>query len=663
MSHHGPGLPPGVQPGTEPGIKAGEGDQTGGLDAMLDSVLDHAIFSVDLAGTITDWNIGAERLTGYVAHEVIGQPIDILYPPKDQANERPALALQMAREDGRFEEEAWRLRKDATRFPAQTTVGRVIGPDGSVAGYAVVLRDLSERMQAAEALHQSQELFRRFIDSVVDYAIYTLDLHGMITSWNAGAERIKGYTAAEVVGRHVSTFCTEADRRAGEADRALAEAATVGHFSAECWRVRKDGSQFRASIVINPVFSSDGDLLGFVKITRDITDRYAMEQARERAQQAQKMEAIGHLTAGVAHDFNNLLTTIAGSVDLMGRYSGDARVGRLAETVHHAIERGQKLNAQLLTFAGRQRQRPVLTDLNGLIRVFEALLERAVSDAVTLRLDLDPQLDAVLVDQGQFQSAVLNLVVNAREAMTKGGTLTIETRNVTLSAEEAAALGELAAGPHVAVAVRDTGAGMSEAVRQRAVEPFFSTKPPGLGSGLGLSQVHGFARQSAGGLEIESRENEGTVVRLLLPRAAVEPKPAQAGLARERPAILLVEDDPEVREIAAEALEGSGYQVFAAEDAHQALSILQRGVPIDALFTDVVMPHGVDGVELANQARALRPDLPVLLASGYARETLRTLDAAHGDTPFIAKPYRMAELQRVLRRLTQRPGAKEPGEA
>ncbi len=663
MSHHGPGQPPGVQPEAEPDTPLEAVDATAGLSALLDSVRDHAIFSVDLAGTITDWNVGAERLTGYAPHEAIGQPVAMLYTPRDVADERPALALELAREDGRYEEEAWRVRKDATRFRAQTTVARIVGPGGAPTGFGVVLRDLSAQMQAAEALHQSQELFRHFIDSVVDYAIYTLDLHGMITSWNAGAERIKGYPAAEVVGRHVSMFYTEADRRAGAAERALTEAATIGHFSAEGWRVRKDGSQFRASNVINPVFSSEGDLLGFVKVTRDITEHHALEQARERAQQAQKMEAIGHLTAGVAHDFNNLLTTIAGSVDLMGRYSGDARVMRLAETVHHAIERGQKLNAQLLTFAGRQRQRPVLTDLNSLIRVFEALLERAVGDAVILRLDLDPQLDTVMVDQGQFQSAVLNLVVNAREAMAQGGTLTVETRNVTLSPEQAGAFGDLAAGAHVAITVRDTGIGMSETVRQRAIEPFFSTKPPGLGSGLGLSQVHGFARQSAGGLEIESRENEGTLVRLVLPRAAVQLKPANAPVARERPAILLVEDDPEVREIATETLEGSGYQVFAAEDAHQALSILQRGVPIDALFTDVVMPHGVDGVELANQARALRPDLPVLLASGYARETLRTLNAAHEDTPFIAKPYRMAELQKILHRLTQRSSTEEPGEA
>ncbi len=340
MSHHGPGLPPGVQPGTPPGTDSGAADKKGTLGALLDSVLDHAIFSLDLTGTITDWNAGAERLTGYAASEAIGQPISTFYTPSDQADERPALALQRAREDGRFEEEAWRVRKDATRFRAQTTVGRVIHPDGRISGYAVVLRDLSEQVQAAEARYQSEELFRRFIDSVLDYAIYTLDLHGMITSWNAGAERIKGYTAAEIVGRHVSTFCTEADRRAGEAERALAEAVTLGHYSAECWRVRKGGSRFRASVVINPVFSGDGDLLGFVKITRDITERYVLEQARERAQQAQKMEAIGHLTAGVAHDFNNLLTTIAGSVDLMGRYSSDARVARLAETVHHAIERG-----------------------------------------------------------------------------------------------------------------------------------------------------------------------------------------------------------------------------------------------------------------------------------------------------------------------------------
>jgi signal transduction histidine kinase/CheY-like chemotaxis protein len=427
-------------------------------------------------------------------------------------------------------------------------------------------------------------------------------------------------------------------------ERALETAARDGRFEAEGWRVRKDGSRFWASVIIDPIRDEHGALLGFTKVTRDATEKHALEEARERLLRGQNLESVGRLTGGVAHEFNNLLTVVLGSLSLISQRSPDPHVQRLLQTADRAGQRGAKLTSQLLSFSRRQTLKPEPSNVNDLISVFELLLRQAVGELVEFELRLDPAIWLLEIDQGQFQSAVLNLVMNARDAMSgRGGTLTLETRNVQVDAATAARLGEISPGAYVVVSVTDTGLGMTEETQRRAIEPFYTTKEIGDGPGLGLSQVYGFVRQSNGQIEIQSRVGQGTTVRIYLPRllreVAESAGPVKNGHTRKpRGSVLVVEDDPDVLEIAIESLEGLGYKVYSADNAANALTILHRDVPIDVLFTDVVMPN-MTGVELARQARLLRPSLRVLLSSGYARDALSGREAIPQDIEFIAKPY------------------------
>jgi CheY-like chemotaxis protein len=369
------------------------------------------------------------------------------------------------------------------------------------------------------------------------------------------------------------------------------------------------------------------------------------------------METVGQLTGGVAHDFNNLLTAVIGSLSLIGQITTDARVKRLVDTAQRAANRGAKLTAHLLAFSRRQNLRPQTSDLNELIAVFDPLLRRALGEMIGFDTDFGAGLWQVEVDQAQFQSALLNLVINARDAMPNGGTLRVETRNVELDVARAQALKEIGPGNYAVVAVIDSGEGMPPEVLARAIEPFYTTKEIGKGSGLGLSQVYGFARQSNGQVKIDSEPGKGTAVRIYLPRSANctvgtwGADAAEAGAAR-KPVVLAVEDDPEVLDVTVETLRSLGYQVLSAVDARDALTVLERDVPIDVLFTDIVMPKGMDGVELARAARRLRPGLRVILASGYTREGLRIREEIGEDIVFLGKPYQLGELADTLRGLT-----------
>jgi signal transduction histidine kinase len=423
--------------------------------------------------------------------------------------------------------------------------------------------------------------------------------------------------------------------------------------------VRKGGTRFWASVVIDRILDAHGNAIGFAKITRDITERHQLERAKEQLFQAQKLETIGQLTGGVAHDFNNLLTAVLGSLSLITQMTTDTRVKRLAETAARAADRGAKLTSQLLAFARRQTLRPQASDLNQLITAFDALLRRAVGETVSVETNLAPELWVAAVDQAQFQSALLNLVVNARDAMPGGGALVIETKNVVLDESGAAALTEIEPGPYVIASVRDSGSGMTDEVKRRAIEPFYTTKDIDKGTGLGLSQVYGFARQSNGQLEIESERGKGTTVRIYLPRASDDAERATLpkGCAKERPgtpSVLVVEDDPDVLDVTIETVRSLGYQVSSAPNALEALTILgHNDARIDVLFADVVMPKGLDGIELAREARRLRPKLQILLASGYTREGLRSRENIAEDTVFLAKPYQLSVLAETLRQLTR----------
>jgi PAS domain S-box-containing protein len=507
----------------------------------------------------------------------------------------------------------------------------------------------------------SDQLFRILVQGVVDYAIYTLDPEGRITNWNFGGERIKGYSDREIIGRHFSIFYTEEDRARGEPNRTLGTALREGRFEGEGWRVRKDGSRFWASVVVDRILDPDGKLLGFAKITRDMTEQRKaaeeLERARAALAQSQKLEAIGQLTGGIAHDFNNLLTVVANALDLLSDPRRDEEQRRrIIDFAQRAADRGAKLTQHLLAYSRRQPLRPEVHDINGLIRGFEAVLRRACPETVDFALPLAAGPLCAHIDAPQFETALLNLVVNARDAIMKGGTLTITTSVETIDAKRASLMANIAPGEYVRVAAADTGEGMTPEVVARAFEPFFTTKEVGKGSGLGLSQVYGFVAQSGGHVEIDSKPGSGATVTLYLPRVARVAEGAAASAPVPAPRvgrILVVEDDPEVLDVTVETLRRIGYEVLTAGDAPSALAVLRREAEIDILFSDIVMPRGMNGVDLARTALRLRPQLRVLLASGYPMSALAGRRGINVDTgfAFLSKPYRGADLAAALRSL------------
>lgn len=623
------------------------------FELLVTNVTDYAIYMLDLNGRINSWNAGAQRFKGYTANEIIGKHFSLFYTPEDQQSYKPARALRTAREEGRFEDEGWRVRKDGTHFWASVVIDPIRDPEGNLIGYAKVTRDITERKAAEEALRGSEERFRLLVQGVTDYAIYMLSPAGVVTNWNSGAERIKGYTHDEIVGQHFSCFYTPEDRTAGSPARTLAAAASVGRFEQEGWRIRKDGTRFWAHVVVDAVYDDRQQLIGFAKITRDVTERKAAAEALERANaalfQSQKMEAVGQLTGGIAHDFNNLLTVLSSSMDLLTMRLSNPSDLRILDTMRRAIERGATLTQQLLSFARKQPLQVQDCDLNVVIAGFEAVLKRAGNSGIEINFGFDPDLRMVAIDIARFEAALLNLVVNARDAMPDGGKIVVAVKNVDLKDGD---VGTLKAGAFIAVTVTDTGTGMPDAVIVRAFEPFFTTKEIGKGSGLGLSQVYGFIAQSGGDVQIDSKEGRGTTIRLFLPAIERDTAASSSGLAASQEMILMVDDEPDVLDIGAQLCRSIGYQVLTANNAREALEVLKRSSNISILFTDVVMPQGMHGLELARTARAFLPQLKVVLASGYP---LPMLNEQHGPIDaftFITKPYRLAELAQVLRTAT-----------
>ncbi len=616
-------------------------------EMLVRAVTDYAIYMLDLDGNIVSWNAGAERLKGYAETEIVGQHFSNFFTPEERAAGKPATALKTVAETGRWEDEGWRVRKDGSRFWALAVLDAIPDTDGKLVGFAKITRDMTERRLAQQALAESERRFRLLVSSVIDYALFTLDLEGIIQSWNPGAERVKGYTASEIIGNHFSIFYTPEAREAGEPEQVLATARNEGRFEGEGWRVRKDGTRFWANVVIDPIRDEGGSLIGFTKITRDITERRALEQARDQLYQAQKMESVGQLTGGVAHDFNNLLTAVGGSLSLLKHLTTDPRALKLLDTAESAVTRGSRLTQQLLAFSRQHPVQPEKSNLNELIASLASLLRHASGEHTEIRLNLSPLLWLCEIDRTQLQSALLNLVVNARDAIGgRGGIITIETQNCEIDEARATSLGDIAPGHFVVLAVSDNGSGMPPEIKAKAIDPFFTTKEPGRGSGLGLSQVYGFARQTGGQLEIDSIFRRGTTVRIFLPGLVSE----GAESAKNVWAVLITEDDSDVLTIAAETLRLLGYEVYTATNATEALAILKQGTPIDILFTDIVMPYSMNGIALAREARRLQPGIRVLLASGYSRDRM---DAAE-DMAFMSKPYQMAELARHLEALKAR---------
>jgi PAS domain S-box-containing protein len=637
------------------------------LQLLIDSVIDYAIYMIDLDGRVASWNSGAERLKGYSATEIIGQPFANFFTPEDRERELPQRALEIAARTGRFESEGWSVRKDGTRFWALAVVDPVRDPTGKIVGFAKVTRDMTERRLEQSQLLESERRFRHLVEAVIDYAIFQLDKDGIVATWNAGAKRIKGYAADEIIGQHFSRFYTEEDRAAGVPERALATAATEGQFEAEGWRLRKNGSRFWASVVIDPICSDAGEIVGFAKVTRDITERMEtqriLRQTQEQLAVSQRMEAVGQLSGGIAHDFNNLLMIIQGNLETAQRIAataaGNAGLLRALGNSMRGAQRAAALTHRLLAFSRRQPLDPKLLNANKYLPGVAEFLQRALGEMIQIEVVGAPGLWPIEVDVAQLESTLVNLAINSRDAMPEGGKLTVEALNQTLDHAYSRINPEIAPGQYLLIAVSDTGCGMSQEELSRAFEPFFTTKEIGHGTGLGLSQVYGFVKQSGGHVKIYSEPGQGTSVKLYFPRAKLQAEASvddeEAPESGARETILVVEDDKDVRAYLVEVLRELDYRVIGAQDSVGALGFLEQpSIPIDLMLTDVVMP-GMNGRELSNRARQLRPRLKVLFMSGYSRNAVVHQGRVDLDVQLIQKPVALRELAVRIREMLDVP--------
>lgn len=625
-------------------------DHQGRFRLLVDAIADYAVCFLEPDGTIASWNGGAEHMAGYTSAEVLGRNLSMLYTPDDRGAGLPGQMLSKALQEGRFACEILQVRKDGATFPADVSVHPVFDSSGAHRGFAQVARDLTPQKQAEAALKESEQQLRLLVQGVTDYAIYMLDPFGRVASWNAGAERIKGYRDHEILGGHFSQFYPAEERLGGTPERNLRRALDEGRFEEEGWRVRKDGSTFFAMVVIDPLFDPAGRHIGFAKITRDITERRESEARLEAANaqlfQAQKMEAVGQLTGGVAHDFNNLLMVVRSSLDLLRKRVSptDHAAARLIENASQAAARGAALTSRMLAFARRQDLDIKEIDPGALLRGMSELVNHAVGINITVETKLPLRLPSVLADPHQLEASILNLVVNARDAMPEGGTILIAAEAVDLPVINSYGL---QAGSYVDLRVTDEGTGMDEQTLSRAMEPFFTTKGVGKGSGLGLSMVHGLAQQLGGGLHLRSKPGEGTTAELLLPVAppgTLSEDKERVERSSEPPRrVLAVDDDALVLMNVSSMLEDLGFHVREAASGTEALRLLEEHGSFDLLITDHAMPK-MTGAQLIEYVREQWPELPVIVASGYA-------DIPGGfpaGVPRLAKPFGQDELAEAI---------------
>ncbi|MEA2729204.1 MAG: hypothetical protein QOF70_3679 [Acetobacteraceae bacterium] len=629
---------------------------TDAYELLIQGVVDYAIYMLDPTGHVVSWNPGAERIKGYTADEIVGTHFSRFYTDEDRAAGVPENALKTAAETGRFITESWRCRKDGSRFWAMVVIDAIRRGDRLI-GFAKITRDTTEQHAAQLAVLESERRFRLLVQGVTDYAIYMLSPEGLITNWNAGAERIKGYASSEIVGEHFSRFYTPEDVDIGLPDKALATAVRDGRYEAEGWRCRKDGSRFWAGVLVDAIYDN-GQLIGFAKITRDLSERreaqMQLERSREQLFQAQKMEAIGQLTGGIAHDFNNLLTGITGSLELLKVRIAQGRIGdldRFITAAHGAALRAGSLTHRLLAFARRQALDPKQISANSLITGMLELVQRTVGPGIKVGMTLMSGLWPNLCDPHQLENAILNLCINARDAMPDGGQLTIETANAYID-DHGARERDMQPGQYTEICVTDTGSGMPPDVVARVFEPFFTTKPLGQGTGLGLSMIYGFVKQSDGQVRVTSELGVGTSVHIYLPRDtgaaeddAPEVKMAEPTRAKAGETILIVDDEPTVRMLITEVLEGLGYAAIEAADATSGLKVLQSNVRIDLLITDVGLPGSLTGLQMVDAARIDRPDLKVLCITGYpVKVATKQAGDLERELHLLTKPFTLETL-------------------
>ena len=584
-------------------------------------------------------------LLGWSEDELRTMHVDMLRHPDDadysrDGRMRLAQGAPRVRQENRFLHKDGSWRRISWTMTAEQGLIYVIG------------RDVTAEKAAADKLLESERQFRLLVEALTDYSIIMLDRDGYISKWNSGAQRIKGYTADEIIGKHFSIFYTPEDRAAGIAERALDAARTEGRYESENWRMRKGGERFRASVVMDAIRGHDGQIVGFAKITRDITERHeaqlALQRAQEQLAQSQKIEALGQLTGGIAHDFNNMLMVVSGHAQSLKTRIRTPRDVRAIEAIELAARRGERLTRQLLAFSRRQALNPSVIRLDERLDAFRDVLESSARGNIALNIDIASDVWPVSVDVPELELALVNVVVNARDAMPDGGSIDFSADNMRLIGTETA---EELTGDFIALKISDSGTGIPHEILSRVFEPFFTTKQVDKGTGLGLSQVYGFTRQSGGTTTIGSTLGQGTIITIYLPRSlansdsnAVEPGTSEEAASAGSEAILLVEDNAEVKAVAGMLLQQLGYRVDAVDNAAAALDLLAEGKIVDLVFSDVVMPGEMDGLALARRIRTDYPHIPVLLTTGYAKAASQ----AKGF-PILRKPYRLTNLSRAIR--------------
>ena len=611
----------------------------------------------DEQGKVLYWTTGCQRLYGWSRDEALGRILHELLKTRYPLPREDIIA--QLRKSGSWQGEIEQQTKDGSTVSiASLWVGR-LSADEKIPSVLQINSDITELKRTQAELMTREAHLRSILDTVPE-AMIVIDEGGAVTSFSAAAAQLFGYDPEEVIGRNVKMLMPAPYREEhdGYIGRYLetGEARIIG-YGRVVKGLTKGGDIFPMELAVGEAQASGQRI--FTGFIRDLTTRQKME---EELRQSQKMEAIGQLTGGVAHDFNNLLTVITGNLEMLEPSLNSDHEREILREAQDAVQDGAKLTAQLLAFGRRQPLNPEPTDIGPLVSNFAELLRRTLGESIELRIITTGSAHLAVVDATQLQNALLNLVINARDAMPDGGRLTIEISHARLDADYAQMYPEVRTGRYVLIAVTDTGQGMSEDVRQRAFEPFFTTKPTGAGTGLGLSMVYGFVKQSGGNVQLYSELGRGTSVRVFLPLTEGVQKAGEPTAGRTETdampggseTILVVEDDPRLRRVVCSRLRGLGYQIIEADNGSNALALLTAHPETAMIFTDFVMPGGMNGNDLAEAALAAKPDIKVLLTSGYAEPAVARRKLRAGA--WLKKPYTAIELAEIVRDVLDGPG-------
>jgi PAS domain S-box-containing protein len=612
---------------------------------------DDAVITKRLDGIITGWNLAAQQLFGFSSQEAIGQSIDIIVPSELRSEVREILA-KIKNGENVSHHDTIRITKGGRRIDVSLSISPVKSRSGIIIGAAKIARDNAARIQEQKALLEGEQMAQAIIESSLD-AFVQLDEKGTILRWSSKAEAMFGWPREDAVGRNLRDLIVPEERRAANLKRLADflkefEKGTPGQRY-ESPSLRRDGTEILTEISLTALRRNHGYIInGFL---RDVT---ATRAGEEQLKQAQKMESVGQLTGGIAHDFNNMLTVITGTIEFLAEGVADQpNLADIVKLISDAADRGAKLTSRLLAFSRQQPLRPRAVDVNDLMIEVVRLLQPTLGEQIEVNMTLTSNVCSALVDPSQLSAAIVNLAINARDAMPDGGKLTIETSNVVFDQDAVQSDGEIEPGRYVVIAVSDTGTGIPTALLTKVFEPFFTTKDVGAGTGLGLSMVYGFVKQSGGQINIYSEVGYGTTFKIYLPNSDRAPQqvagPLHGEVTRGTETILAVEDNALVRASVITQLQSLGYKTLVAAEAAEALAIVDGGAAFDLLFTDVIMPGQMNGRQLAQEIARRRPSLKVLFTSGYAQNAISHHGRLDPGVLLLSKPYRRGDLARMLR--------------